>query len=88
MTEKTKEESRKVWRVIRELASRELEDVLNELAADGYQVFKVEQLAVEYASWTVLAFDPALLGEGMQKRMAETIAKMTGLAQPGKPFGF
>lgn len=88
MTDEIKEEPRKVWRVLRQLSTSELEDSLNKLAADGYQVFKAEQVADPYASWIVLAFDPALLGEGMQKRMAETIAKMTGLAQPGKPFGF
>ncbi len=86
MTEENKEE-RKVWRVIRQLSASELEDLLNELAADGYQVFKLEQVPTDYNSWIVFAFDPALLGQGMQQRMVEAISKMTGLPTIPKPFG-
>jgi hypothetical protein len=88
-------EENKPWRVVSQaFAAAELEDALNELAQDGYQVFRVFQNrgAVGVPHYTILAQEPAAAAilmqnalKVVQERMQQELAKTMGVA--GVPVG-
>jgi hypothetical protein len=77
------EEKRKVWRVEPVIRGNELEDELNSLAADGYQVHSVHPNE-EY--FLVVAFDPMQImkkqGEDMQAQIAALMGTPVATGMP------
>ena len=82
-------EKKKAW-ICREMAAGEVEDFLNQLAEDGYQLFKVDRLESPIPgrhSFQVIAFDPVHVMKLMQKGQAENLAEMMKTARSASPFG-
>lgn len=79
-----------IWRVVTGVPLADLEHTLNELAAQGYQVFKMDRYAnneirmgqAVYAQtlYDIIAFDPMKLGMRSGQALADTIAKLSGLS--------
>ena len=67
------EKPRKAWLVRTDVPTAELEDTLNTLEQDSYQVFKIE--AKTGVSYDVIACDPSLIGQ----RQGAALAKSMGL---------
>ncbi len=76
-------EKKKAWVVIANLSIAELEDKLNELAADSYQAFRID-LTPENG-FVVVAFDPSQIAERQSRALAETVAKLAGLPMMTPP---
>jgi hypothetical protein len=89
--EKTEAEAepKKAW-ICREMATGEVEEYLNRLAEDGYQIFKVDRLESPIPgehTFQVIAFDPIRVMKLMQKGQAENLAEMMRTARSASPFG-
>lgn len=76
---------RKVWKVDSAVLARELEQALNALADDSYQVHSVH-LCVDEAGaeplFTVIAFDPMLIMKKQGEAMASTLTDLMGKVTP------
>ena len=73
-------DTRKAWVVRLGVLPGRLEEVLNTLEQDSYQVFKIEWLE---SSFVVIACDPSLIG----RRQGEALAKAMGLFQQNMGVG-
>ena len=69
-----KKEKRKVWQAVH-VTAEVLEDKLNELGEDGYQIKDVYKH--DGNIWLIIAFDPALVMQASQKAL---FGAMQGMA--------
>lgn len=53
------EDKKKIWKFVRHVAPDDMEDKLNELAEEGYQMFRMDLGNLGY---DLAAFNPQLLG--------------------------
>lgn len=94
------EAKRKTWLVFENVPAETLEDKLNSLTDDGYQLFKLESrpvggpttgLSVIPREYDIVVFDPMLLGERTSKGFTDMIKQQAGLLQglpeTGTPTG-
>lgn len=80
------DEPKKAWRVLKGLQVTNLEDGLNQLAADGYQVFKIEREgSPPFNDFMVIAFEPTLVAERASQSMQAMLGTLLGAPAP-KPI--
>lgn len=72
-----KEEAEKIWRVVDNVSTRNLENDLNWLADAGYQIFRCERNPITGTEWDIIAFNPTLLGAKHMEGMASMMNKAT-----------
>ena len=89
MTEEAKDEptqtntTKKIWRVMRNIPAPRLEGVLNEVALEGYQVFRIDRFTRPHPQiedhelpwYDVVVFNPILIGELHHAGMAAMLTK-------------
>lgn len=75
---------KKTWRFLRDIHANDLEDKINELAADGYSVFRADrhESIGSIVLYDVLVFDPVEIGARSAAAMNAAITKAAGLAPP------
>ena len=68
-----KEVQPKVWRVLQHVTKHELEDTLNEMSEDGYQVYRMDRLDSQY--FDVVFFNPVLISTKQANDIQRALAK-------------
>jgi hypothetical protein len=80
---------RKIWKTVLDVPREKLEDTLNSLAEDGYQIHSKERVGTDMASggisvtvytYDITAFDPQLLGARHAQSMMATMGLGLGAA--------
>jgi hypothetical protein len=61
----------KIWRVVSKIPLYDLEHKLNQVAEEGYQIYKIDKMVG--SNYNIIAFDPAQLGKLMASSMVKPL---------------
>lgn len=84
-------DEKKAWRVLSSVLQQDLEETLNQLAADGFHIFRVDRFEKDrghddshgfwkaniMAFYDVIAFDPVVLSERAGKSMQNMLSNLS-----------